>query len=255
MKGAKIIACSIYKGGTGKTTTAVNLAGALAERNYKVLLVDIDQQASATRYLGINPEEMKYNLYHVFYQNVPAGVVRRETPFGIDVLPSSSLMAAIEESLERGDENILRERLDPLRDDYDYILIDTPPGKADLAFNGIVAADLLLVPASAERMSIDGVSDLVNHVQEVIWHRFREELAEQEIRVLFTKYKATTKHSPGVVKAARRVYRDNVLDILVPETIAFPRSFDMRRPLTHLQPDHVGAQAYRDVATWLIDHA
>lgn len=255
MTAAKIIACTIYKGGTGKTTTAVNLAGALAERDYRVLLVDIDQQASATRYLGINPEELNYNLYHVFYQNVPAGVVRQKTSFGIDVLPSSSLMAAIEESLERGDEGILRERLDSLKDEYDYIIIDSPPGKADLTFNGIVAADLLLVPASAERMSIDGVSDLVNHVQEVIWHRFREELAEQEIRVLFTKYKATTKHSPGVVKAAQRIYRDNVLETMIPETIAFPRSFEMRQPLTHLQPKHAGARAYRDVAGWLIDHA
>ena len=104
-------------------------------------------------------------LYHVFYQNVPASVVRIPTPFGIDLLPSSSLMAAIEASLEPGDEAMLRGRIAPLlRDEYDYILINTPPGKARLAFNGIVAADILLVPASAERMSVDGVSDLVNHV-------------------------------------------------------------------------------------------
>lgn len=255
MTPAKTVTFSIYKGGTGKTTSTVNTAAALAQAGKKVLLVDLDQQASATRYLGIDPDEQQYNLYHVFYQNVPARLVMQPTSFGIDVLPSSSLMAAIEASLEPGDELMLRERLTPLRDEYDFILIDTPPGKAALAFNGIVAADVLLVPASAERMSIDGVSDLVNHVQEIFWHKFRDELKNQEIRVLFTMYKATTKHSPGVVQSARRIYRDNIFDIYVPETIEFPRSFDKRMPLTHLSPDHIGSQAYRKVAQWLIDHA
>lgn len=252
---ARTISFSIYKGGTGKTTSTVNTAAALAKLGQRVLLVDLDQQASATRYLDINPEEQQYNLYHVFYQNVPASVIRLKTKFGIDVLPSSSLMAAIEASLEPGDELILRQRLAPLRDEYDFILIDTPPGKADLAFNGIVAADILLVPASAERMSMDGVSDLVNHVQELFWHKFRDELKDQEIRILFTKYKATTTHSPGVIQAAKRIYRANVLDILIPETIEFPRSFDKRQPLPFFLPNHAGAIAYEKVAKWLINHA
>jgi chromosome partitioning protein len=255
MDTARVISFSIYKGGTGKTTSAVNTGAALAEMGKKVLLVDLDQQASATRYLGINPDEPQYNLYHVFYQNVPAGVVRVQTGFGVEVLPSSGLMAAIEASLEPGDEAILRERLAPLRDEYDFILVDTPPGKAALAFNGIVAADLLLVPASAERMSVDGISDLVNHVQEIFWHKFRDELKDQEIRVLFTMYKVTTKHSPGVVQAARRIYRDTVLNIQIPETIEFPRSFDLRQPITHSSPQHAGAKAYRKVAQWLVEHA
>ncbi len=255
MSTAKVISFSIYKGGTGKTTSTVNTAAALTKLGKKVLLIDLDQQASATRYLGINPDEPKYNLYHVFYQNVPVNVVKVQTSFGIDVLPSSSLMAAIEASLEPGDELILREKIAPLKDEYDYILIDTPPGKADLAFNGIVAADILLVPASAERMSMDGVSDLVNHVQEIFWHKFRDQLKNQEIRILFTKYKSTTTHSPGVVQAAQRIYRANVLDMLIPETIEFPRSFDKRKPLPFLSPNHAGSVAYREVAQWLIDHA
>lgn len=255
MNPARIVSFSIYKGGTGKTTSTVNTAAALAKMGQKVLLVDLDQQASATRYLGVNPDEPQYNLYHVFFQNIPASVVKLETDFGIDILPSSSLLAAIEASLEPGDETMLRQKLSGLRDEYDFILIDTPPGKAALAFNGIVAADVLLVPASAERMSIDGVSDLVNHVQEIFWHKFRDVLKDQEIRILFTMYKANTKHSPGVVQAARRIYRGNVLDVNIPETVEFPRSFDKRQPLIHLMPGHVGAKAYGQVARWLVDHA
>src|SRR5690606_37650815 len=109
-------------------------------------------------------------------------------------------------SLEPDDDVLLRDILLPLHDHYDYILIDTPPGKAGLAINGIIAADWLIVPASAERMAIDGVSDLVNHVQSIIWHKFREQLSHQEIRILFTMYKSATTHSPGVVQATKRIY-------------------------------------------------
>lgn len=252
---ACVISFSIYKGGTGKTTSTVNTAAALAEQNKRVLLVDLDQQASATRYVGVNPDEINPSFYHVFLKQVPASVVRQRTKFGFDLLPSSSLLAAIEESLEPDDEILLREILAPLKDEYDYILIDTPPGKAGLAFNGIVAADILLVPASAERMSIDGVSDLVKHVQDIFWHKFRDQLKDQEIRILFTMYKVNTKHSPSVVQAATRIYRDNVLNIHIPETIEFPRSFEKRIPLINLMPKHLGSEAYRQVAQWILAHA
>jgi chromosome partitioning protein len=252
---AYVISFSIYKGGCGKTTSAVNTAAALVERGRRVLLVDLDQQASSTRYVGINPDEVNPSFYHVFLRQVPASIVRRATPFGFDILPSSSLLAAIEESLEPGDERLLRDILQPLHDEYDYILLDTPPGKSGLAFNGIVAADMLLVPASAERMALDGVSDLVNHVQEIFWHKFRDELKHQEIRVLFTMYKGNTTHSPGVVEASRRIYRENVLETHIPEAVEFPRSFDRRTPIIHLAPRHPGAEAYRQVAEWIIAHA
>lgn len=252
---AFVISFSIFKGGTGKTTSAVNTAAALATKGKRVLLVDLDQQASSTRYVGINPDDVNPSFYHVFRSQVPLSLIKRVTPFGFDIIPSSSLMAAIEEALGSGDEKMLREILKPLRDDYDFILIDTPPGKAGLAFNGIVAADMLLVPASAERMSIDGVSDLINHVQEIFWHKFRQELQHQQIRILFTMYKANTNHSPGVVEAARRIYRENVLDIYIPEAIEFPRSTDQRKPIITLSPSHVGSKAYYQVADWIIAHA
>ena len=104
-------------------------------------------------------------------------------------------------------------------------------------------------------MSVDGISDLVNHVQEIFWHRFRDELKDQEIRILFTMYKASTKHSPGVVQAARRIYQGNVLDVLIPETIEFPRSFDKRTPLVSLLPKHPGSRSYYQLAQWIIKHA
>ena len=132
----------------------------------------------------------------------------------------------------------------------DFILIDTPPGKAMLSFNGLVAADLILVPAAAERMAIDGVFDLINHVQNIMWDKYK--LDRQEIRILFTMYKVTTSHSPGILRNARKIWRDNVLSMKIPETIEFPRSFDKRQPLNIYQPRHPGALAYASLADWLI---
>jgi chromosome partitioning protein len=154
----KTISFSIFKGGTGKTTTTVNTAAALANKGKKVLVVDLDQQASATRYLGLEPDSSP-NLYEVFMGTKPAQLAIRNTKFkNIDILTSHVLLAAIEEAFEPGDEFKLTEVLNPLKQSYSFILIDTPPGKAMLAFNGLAAADLIVIPASAERMAVDGVA-------------------------------------------------------------------------------------------------
>jgi len=247
----KVVTFSIFKGGTGKSTSSVHVAVSLALKGKRVLLVDLDQQASTTRYMGQDPA-LSPHLYHVFTGEVQPANCIRKTKFNVDMLTSNVLMSAIEEALEPGDELKLSELINPLRQSYDFILIDTPPGKAMLAFNGLMSADLILIPASAERMAIDGVADLITHVQNIMWNKFK--LDNQEIRILFTMYKNTTKHSPGVVASARKIWRDNVLTPKIPETIEFPRSFDKQTPLTILKPNHPGALAYDQVADWLIEY-
>jgi len=247
----KVITFSIFKGGCGKTTSAVHTAYALAQKRRRVLLIDMDQQASATRYMNLDPDETP-SLYNVFTGNVQPATAIKRTDSGVDMLASNVLMAAIEEAMEEGDEEKLTEIITPLKQRYHFILIDTPPGKAMLAFNGLVAADLIIVPAAAERMAVDGVADLINHVQNIMWNRYR--LDSQEIRILFTMYKAGTSHSPGVVANARKIWRDNVLPIKIPEAIEFPRSFDRREPLNRYMPKHPGALAYAALADWLVDY-
>jgi chromosome partitioning protein len=247
----KVVSFSIFKGGTGKTTSAVHAAAALADKGKEVLLIDLDQQASATRYMNLDPEDVPH-LYHVFTGDVQPANAIRKTEFGVDMIPSNVLMAAIEEALEEGDEGKLSELITPLKQRYDFIVLDSPPGKNRLAFNGLVAADLILVPAAAERMAIDGVADLISHVQNIMWDKYK--LNHQEIRILFTMYKATTSHSPGVVKNARKVWRDNVLSVRIPETVEFPRSFDKRQPLIVYNPNHPGSLAYSTLADWLIEY-
>src|SRR5713101_7968526 len=248
----KVVSFSIFKGGTGKTTTTVNTAAALVNKGKRVLVVDLDQQASATRYLGLEPDTSP-NLYEVFMGTKPAQLAIRHTKFNIDVLASHVLLAAIEEALEPGDEFKLTEILNPLKPSYDYILIDTPPGKAMLAFNGLAAADLIIIPASAERMAVDGVADLINHVQRIMWNKYA--LTHQELRILFTMYRSTTTHSPAIVANARKIWRENILTVKIPHSTIFSRSYDEKTPVSILDPKHQGAIAYDVFADWLITFA
>src|SRR5438093_1974869 len=247
----KVVTFSIFKGGTGKTTTSVNTATALARQGKRVLLVDLDQQASATRYLDLDPEQSP-NLYEVFMGIKPAALAIRKTPFGIDMLTSHVLVAAIEEALEPGDELRLADIITPLKPMYDFILIDTPPGKAMLAFNGLAAADLIIIPSSAERMAVDGVADLITHVQKIMWSKFA--LTHQELRILFTMYRSTTTHSPAIVSNAKKIWRDNVLNVKIPHATIFSRSYDEKTPIGRLDPKHPGAIAYDVFADWLITY-
>lgn len=247
----KVITFSIFKGGTGKTTSSVNTAASLVKKGKKVLVVDLDQQASTTRYLDLDPESSP-NLYEVFMGLKPAALSVRKSRFGIDVLASHILMAAIEEALEPGDELKLADLIGPLKPAYDFILIDTPPGKAMLAFNGLAAADLIIIPASAERMAVDGVADLINHVQRIMWNKFK--LDHQELRILFTMYRSTTSHSPAIVENARKIWRDNILRMKIPHSTVFARSYDQKTPVINLAPKHPGAIAYDALADWLIEY-
>lgn len=134
----KVVSFTIFKGGTGKTTSSVNTAVALVRRGKRVLLVDLDQQASATRYLGIDPESSP-SLYQVFMGSRSAANCLRKTGVGVDMLTANTFLAAIEEALEPGDEMKLAGMLRPLKADYDFILLDSPPGKARLTFSGLAA--------------------------------------------------------------------------------------------------------------------
>lgn len=247
----KVVSFSIFKGGTGKTTSSVNTAAALVKKGKKVLLVDLDQQASATRYLDLDPEQSP-NLYEVFMGSKQAALAVRKTTSGVDMLTSHVLMAAIEEALEPGDELKLSHMLTPLKQSYDFIIIDNPPGKAMLAFNGLAAADLIIIPASAERMAVDGVADLINHVQKIMWNKFA--LTHQELRILFTMYRSTTSHSPAIVANAQKIWRDNVLNVKIPHSTIFSKSYDERKPIGKLDPKHQGAIAYDVLADWLIEY-
>jgi cellulose biosynthesis protein BcsQ len=116
----------------------------------------------------------------------------------------------------------------------------------------LAAADLIVITASAERMAVDGVADLINHVQRIMWNKFA--LNHQELRILFTMYRATTAHSPAIVTNAQKIWRDNILSVKIPHSTIFSRSYDMKTPISLLDPRHNGAVAYDVFADWLIKY-
>jgi chromosome partitioning protein len=246
---AKVVSFSIYKGGTGKTTSAVNTAAALAELGKRVLLIDLDQQAQSTKYFGLDPDSVPANVANVYIQHLPLSAVIQKTPFGVDIAPGSGLLSAVEAMLEEGkDEQLLSQKLAAVSPDYDYILLDTPPGKDKLTFNAIVAAQQIVVPVSCERMAVDGLADLIKHLHTTLWPRYE---LDQDIRILFTKYQSSTSLSPGIVKSATRIYRENVLPMLIPNSVTFPRSYEVHQPMTKFAPSHPGTKAYQELALWL----
>jgi chromosome partitioning protein len=242
----KTISISIFKGGTGKTTTAVNLSAALAQLGATVLLIDLDQQASATRHLGLDPENQYPSLFDVFKEREPASMAIRPLDVGFSIIPGHAYMAAIEEAMEEGDETMLKRLISGVTHDFDYIILDSPPGKAMLAMNALAAAHEVIVPLQAERPALDGVSDLFTFIREVMWDKYNPEL--RILGILPTMFKRTTTHSLGVVNMAKEIWGNKVFPVEIPETIAFPRSYNEGIPLIQADPEHEGARAYREVA-------
>ncbi len=242
----QIISISIFKGGSGKTTTAVNLSSALAQTGKTVVLIDLDQQGQATKYIGIDPEKANPNLFHVFMRQIPAQLAIKTTEFGFGIIPGNSLIAAIEESLENGDEKFLQELISGVKPNFDYIILDTPPSKSMLSRSALTAADFVLIPLQAERPALDGVQDILQFIQEIIWSKHNPNL--RIAGILPTMFKRTTSHSAGVVQRARELWGDKVYPFEVPEAIAFPRSYDHAVPMNFYDPEHEGTKIYLELA-------
>lgn len=243
MKDARVISFSIFKGGTGKTTSAVNAATALAQRKQRVLLVDLDHQASATRHLGIDPEPLNPNLYDVYVRKVPISLLRKETDFGFDLVPGHPLLAAVEMALEAGDEMMLKDFLGGVLPDYDFVLLDSPPGKAMLSISALAAATHVIIPLQAHRPSLDATHDIFRFIQDVVWKDYNPNL--KIAGVLPTMVRRLGGHSAGVIEKARELWGDKVLPLEVPETVIFPRSFDRGQPALVFAPRHKAVEPYR----------
>ena len=258
---AKIITFPLLKGSGPKTTATVETCNALvnmspSKSKLKVLLVDLDpQMVCSTRYVGLDPDTALPNLYHVFLKAVPPKDAIKSVPFGFDVLPSNSLCDAIDEALEKKDDLLLRETLHDLRYDYDYILIDPPPGRRRLMINAILAADFLIIPMTAEASGLDAASHTIRYVQEVLASDYPEIIAEQGMKIFVSKYRrGPGKHARNTLQAAKKVYGANVLEFIVPDSSKFSDAYKLQYPLTSRLPQHAGSKAYKEFAAWVINH-
>ncbi len=245
---AKIIAIANQKGGTGKTTTALNLGVYLAISGKKVLLVDIDPQGNATQGLGIKPENLAVHVYHALMGKVSGADVRRSSGvFGYDLLPSAAdLAGATIELVDIAEREFkLKQLLEVFADEYDYILIDCPPSLGLLTINGFVAANEILVPVQCEFFSIQGLNQLMGTIELI-----KENLGADIniLGALITLYDKRSATHRNIAKDLRRNFKGRVFDTVIPRNSALASAPSKGQTIFHTDPESAGAQAYRQLA-------
>ena len=246
---AKIIAIANQKGGVGKTSTCVNLACGLKKRGRRVLLVDCDAQGNATSGMGVDKSRTP-NMYHIMTQGVPSRDCVIQTKYG-DVLPTNKdLSGATVELVDMEDrEYVLKGALEPLREIYDYILIDCPPSLELLTVNALAAADSVLVPVQCEYYALEGIADLTTTIK-MINSRINPKLEIQGI--VLTMYDSRTNFSEQVAGEFRRYFGNKVYKTIIPRNIRIAEAPSHGKPVIAYDRISKGSSAYLKLATELV---
>jgi len=249
----RIIAIANQKGGVGKTTTAINLSACIAEAGKRVLVVDIDPQGNTTSGLGVDKNEVKHTIYDLMIGECTAKECMIKTDVeNLWLMASNVNLAAAEiELLDVKDkEYILKNELDYVEDDFDYILIDCPPSLSMLTINAMTTAKSVLVPIQCEYYALEGLSQLMYTIQ-LVQQRLNSNLYIQG--VVFTMFDGRTNLSAQVVDNVKNNLHQKIYDTVIPRNVRLAEAPSYGLPINLFDPRSQGAEAYRALAKEIIE--
>ena len=249
----RIIAIANQKGGVGKTTTAINLSACLAEKGQKVLAIDMDPQGNMSSGLGLDKDSIDKTIYDMIIgENDIEEVIDRGTIENLDILPSNVDLSAVEIELIDVDnkEFVVKDAIQKVKDNYDFIIIDCPPSLSLLTINAMTTADSVLVPIQCEYYALEGLSQLI-HTVELVKERLNSNLEIEG--VVFTMYDARTNLSLQVVENVKDNLQQNIYKTIIPRNIRLAEAPSYGTPINQYEPKSAGAESYMKLAEEVID--
>lgn len=249
----RIIAIANQKGGVGKTTTAINLSACLAEKGKKVLAIDIDPQGNMTSGLGVDKDSVEKTVYDLIIGEAQIEeIICKEVLENLDVLPTNIDLSAAEIELIgiENKEYIIKNEVEKVKENYDFIIIDCPPSLSMLTINAMTTADSVLVPIQCEYYALEGLSQLI-HTIELVKERLNSNLEIEG--VVFTMYDARTNLSLQVVENVKDNLNQNIYKTIIPRNIRLAEAPSYGMPINQYDPKSSGAESYRLLADEVIE--